>query len=441
MSRDLKQKAIRAFTWDISGSYILRGVTFVVSIFLARILDPSDFGVVGIVLALNGFFLLFIDFGFTSAIIQCQEINDIKISSVYYINLALSVAFSLIIISSAPLIAGFFGDFRLVDILRVMTLSLLVGGFTAVQISLFRRNMDFRPLTFAYIIGAAVSGSISVILALRGYGLWSLVWQSIINQAVISISLWLQSTWRPVLKFSLDSVKDLWTYGSDIMLAALVDGLFSRIDILVVGRFFSMADLGFYSRAKSFKNISINLSTSSVSKVLFPAFSALQNEPARLISAYKKSLEVVGSLIAFVCGILFLVAEDMFIILITDKWLPSVSLFRILILTGLFFPVSSVMVNLLKGVGHSRLFLRLEILKKILVLPTFVVAYFYGLHVFLWSVLVVTIFNLFLNAGGVHKAVSIPIVEQLQIPARDFLFLGLLLILLTLIFQHYPFGQ
>ena len=333
-----------------------------------------------------------------------------------------------ILILIAPTLSIFFENGALSSVFRAISLVFVINALNAVQLSLFRRKLQFRSITAAYIIGAIVSGICSIILAINGNGYWSLIWQILINQSVISICLWIQSEWRPKLLFDLTSISGLWKYGKHIMGVAILDGIFTRLDVLFVGKLFAFTNLGYYTRAKSFTNLSINLSTSSLSKVLFPAFSEIQNDKVRLRRTFLNILSVVAGIISFVVGLLFLIAEDFYVLLITEKWLPSVFMFQVLILAGLFFPINSVMVNLIKGVGNSRLFLNLAIIKKILVLPAFVIGYHYGIEYFLYWLLVSSILNLIVNMKGVSTILNVSIVEQIKELVPDVILVALIVI-------------
>ncbi len=410
---DLTRKTIfSAWVWDAAGTYILKIVTLTVSIILARILDPVDFGVIGIILALSSFAQIFVDFGFSSAIIQSKDLNSTKLSSVFYINLGISLLLTLILFFFSNQLAIFFDDERLFMVGKVMSVIFIIKGFNSVQISLFRKKMQFKKLTISYTISALLSGCIGIYMAYAGYGLWSLVFQILSNSLFLSIFIWLQSNWKPKMVFSFNSIRDLFSYGSNIMLSALVDGIFSRLDIFFIGKLFAMESLGFYTRAKSFKNTAITLSTGSLSKVLFPTFSAMQDDKERVKKSYLMLLKLVAGIITLFCGMLFLIAEDFYVILITEKWLPSVPLFQILILSGIFYPLSSIMINIIKGLGHSKLFLQISVVKKIIQLPSFVVGYYYGVFWFLISVLCLALIGFTINMWAVQKTIGVKIKKQ-----------------------------
>lgn len=412
-------------------------MSIVISIILANLIDPAEFGVIGIILAINGFFRVFIDSGFSNAIIQSEEVTDNQLSSVFYVNIAIAVTIALLLLMSAESLSIFFAMPDLALPMQVMSATLIINSLTTVQTSVYIKALDFRSLMKANVVSVLISGSIGIYLALSGYAIWALVVQVLIASAVYACMIWVQSTWRPKWYYSWDDIRVLWDYGSKILAMGVVEGLLNRVDVFLIGRVFSATDVGLFTRAKSFKQMTIQLSTSSMSKVLFPSFSKIQRDRVRLDEILAKVSKLAISAITLVVGLMFLVAEDLFIILLNEKWMPAVPLFRLMVLAGIWFPLNSILLNYIKAVGESKVFLRIGLIKKSMLIPCFVIAYYYGIKVYLLALIVVSIISYLINLAGVSSVSDLRFHDQIKTILPELLLFVSVLTMAYLLLDHY----
>lgn len=433
----ITSKSLSAFFWDLSGTYLTSFASIVISIILANLIDPSEFGVIGIILAINGFFTVFVDSGFSNAIIQSNKITDNQLSTVFFVNLAIAILCALLLILSADAASVFFAMPDLKLPLQIMSSVLVINSLNTVQTSLYRKALDFKSLVKANIISVIVSGGVGVYMAFAGYAIWALVVQVIIASIIYSVALWGQSRWKPSLYFRWADIQGLWDYGSKILMMGVIEGLFNRVDVLLIGRVFSATDVGLFTRAKSFKQMSIQLSTSSMSKVLFPSFSKVQGDRERLDMMLTKVSKLAVSVITLVVGLMFLAAEDLFLILLNEKWLPAVPLFRLMVLAGIWFPLNSISVNYIKAIGESKLFLKLGIVKKSAMLPCFVIAYYYGIEAYLLSVIVVATLSYVINLMGIASVSKLSVFAEIKAILPEIILFGLSLTGLFVVLEYY----
>ena len=410
----LKQKTIIALTWSFIDNSARQGVQFIAGIILARILAPREFGLIGMITIFIAVSESFINSGFSNALIRKKECTQADYSTVFYFNLTIGVIFYLTLFFSAGMISAFFDEPQLKAILQVIGLVLIIFALTIIQRTILVKRIDFKLLTRISVISALLSGIIGISMAYAGFGVWSLVARTLAGAFFTSFFLWLWNRWKPALVFSIQSFKELFGFGSKLLLSGLIDTVYRNVYYLVIGKYFSAQELGYYTRASQFKAVPSQNISGVMSRVTYPVLAQLQDNKELLKAAYKRLVKSV-MLISFVLMIgLSAVAEPMIITLIGEKWRPAVIYLQMLCFVGMFYPLSSLNLNMLNVLGRSDLFLRLEIIKKILAVPTIVIGVIWGIKVMLAGMMVNTLIAYYLNSYWSGRFINYPMKEQVK---------------------------
>ena len=403
----LKTQGTKAFIWDFSGKMAMHGMGFVVSIFLARLLEPSDFGLVAMVMVIIGIAGIFSDVGLGSALIQRRRVLPIHYSSVFSFNVTIGALLTLLTFLAAPLIASFYNNQELIPLTQVISFSFVIGAFSAVQSTKLRKELNYALLTKVAFISSLISGIVGISLAFNGAGVWSLVVQSLTQGIVYNILIWSVSHWKPSVEFSLKALMQLWAFGFRMFLSGLLDTVFTRLDTIIIAKLFTPATLGYFNRAKSLDQMVITYSSGSLMSVLFPLLSKIKNDLPRFQNVIIKSLGIITFVTFFLLGGLYLVSHELIVLLFGEKWLQSVYYFQILVLSGFAYPISALLVNVLSSRGNSKAFLRLEIYKKIIAMLNLLVLYLWGIDAYLYGLIVQGSISVYLNIVFVSTEISL----------------------------------
>ena len=404
----LKEQGKKAFIWDFFGKMATHGMGFIVSIFLARLLDPADFGLIAMVMVIIGIADVFTDVGLGSALIQRRKVTRIHYSSVFYFNIAIGLLLAFITYISAPWISEFYNSEQLLPLTQVMSFLFFINAFSNVQSIRLRKELNYALLTKISFVSSLLSGIIGVSLAFLGAGVWSLVAQTLAMGIMYNIIVWNTSKWKPSLLFSWRAMKQLWGFGFRMFLAGILDAIFTRLDFLIIGKLFPPATLGYFQRAKSLNNMVVRYSSGSLMAVLFPILSKIQNDLLRFQNIILKSLGIISFIVFLLLGGLYLVSEELIVLLFSDKWLASVDIFKILVLSGFSYPISALLVNVLASRGKSKVFLRLEICKKLIASVNLLVLYFLGINIFLYGLVVQSFLAVSLNIFFASREIKLP---------------------------------
>lgn len=403
----LKEKGIKAFVWQLLNKVLTNGMGFIVSIFLARLLEPSDFGLIAMIMVIFGLANVFTDVGLGAALIQRRRALPIHYSSVFYFNVFIGGFLTLLTYQSAHLVSEFYNNEALLQLTQAMSFLFIITALTSVQNTLLNKEIKFALLTKISLLSAFISGVTGIALAFGGAGVWSLVAQLLVNGIIYNIVIWFVSTWRPNLSFSWKALTQLWGFGFRMFLAGMLDAIFVRLDFLIIGKLFTPATLGFLQRAKSLNNMVVQYSSASLMAVLFPVLSKIQNDLPRFQNVIIKTLGIICFVVFLMLGGLYLISGELIVFLFTEKWLHSVGYFQILVLSGFSYPVSALLVNVLKSRGDSKGFLRLEIYKKVIMTLNFIVLYHYGINMYLYGLIVTSVLGVSLNILFVSKEIKL----------------------------------
>src|SRR5699024_1277657 len=338
----------------------------VIFIVLARVLTPEAFGLMGMLAVFIAVSQSLTDSGFGQALIQKKETDEVDYSSVFYINLTVSVIIYVLLFVTAPLIASFYGEPILINLIRVLGLKFIIAAFSMVQIARLTKQVQFKKLMMAKLPSTLLGGAAGISAAYMDYGVWSLIIQQLTDATAYSIQIWIQSKWRPIRVFDWQRVKELFDFGSKMMVSGILNTVYKNIYEIVIGRFYATAQVGFYTQAHKIKQLPVQNISSTLARVTFPILSEIQDDDVRLKRAYKRILRQVVFIIAPIMVGAVVVAEPLFRFVLTEKWLPAVPYFQWLCVTGFFYPLNAYNLNILKVKGRSDLFLKLEVIKKVI---------------------------------------------------------------------------
>ena len=362
---NIKKKAMGGVIWTFAELILNQGVQFLIQIALARLLLPSEFGLIGMITVVVAISNTFIDAGFTNALIREKEPSQKDYSTVFYFNLIAAIIIYCAIFIFAKNISVFFGQVQLADILKVLSVTIIINAFGSIQRTILTRKLNFKKLMIINLTSSIISGIVAVILALRGYGVWSLVIRMLIMQAMQSILLCTFNRWIPSLVFSMKSFNRLFTFGWKLLVSAIIETVYQNIYYLIIGKVYNDTELGYYTNAQKLRDMVSGSITSAVQKVSYPVLSSMNNEKQNLGLAYKKIIKL-SVYITFPVMIGFLAISSSFILLaFGEKWSASIVIFKILCVAGALYPLHAINLNIIQVKGRSDLFLRLEILKKI----------------------------------------------------------------------------
>jgi O-antigen/teichoic acid export membrane protein len=386
---------------------------FGISIVLTRLLSPTEFGIMGMAMVVIAFARVFLEMGFNRAIIQQSEVSQIQYSTVFYLNAGVALLLTLLCFFAAEPLAVFYKQPLITPVFRVVSVSFLLNGLTLVPSALLYKRLHIRANSIQTIVAAVLSGVAGIWMAYHGYGVWSLVVQSLANSAVLLVLNFYYSKWWPQWAFSLPSIRPLWAYGSKLFASGLLDAFYTRLDTFIIAKIFSPATLGHYNRAQSMDSMVKQFSAGSMMGALIPYIAQLQNDRPAMRELYLKYLHAILFVSFGICGALFLVAKPLFVILFTARWNYAAELFQLMTISGFGWPVSALMVNIISGSGNSSAFLRLEVLKRIIILPVYIFGFLLGLKGFIVFLMLVGLVTVGMNAAYAGREIALGLRPQI----------------------------
>lgn len=436
----LKDKTVKGVGWSAIDNVAQYAVSFVVSIVLARLLTPDDYGLIGIIAIFTTICTALIDGGVSSALIRKKNATADDYNTIFFLNLGMSVLLYIVIFFCAPLIARFFGREELVLLTRVSTISMIIGAFSSIQQTRLIKLIDFKTQTKITIIAAIISGIVGIVMAIMGCGVWSLVTQSLTNQTLRTIMLWMLNKWAPQLRFSYKSFKELFGFGWKLMVSALLNDIWKELYQVVVGKFYSPATLGQYTRAKGFSQLFSKNLTSVVQRVTYPVLSDIQEDKVRMINAYRRIIKTTMFITAISMFALGAVSEPLIYCLIGSKWHEAATYLPLICIGGSLYPLQAINLNMLKVQGRSDLFLGLEVVKKIIALGPLFVGAFVGIMPMLYVNLITGIIAFFLNSYYSGKLLGYSSFMQLK-DVMPFYGIAIVVALSVYFFKYLPISN
>ena len=366
MSGALKHTAVQGILWSSIERFSVQGIQFVIMIIMARLLTPEDYGLIGMLVIFLAISQSLIDSGFSQALIRKQNRTEVDNSTVFYFNIAVGFVLYLLFYIAAPWVAEFYGLPQLTLVMRVVCLGILFNSLAVVQRALLTVKIDFKTQAKASLIAVAISGILGVTLAYTGFGVWALVCQQLVNLGINTLLLWLFSKWKPLRTFSWQSFRELFSFGSKLLASGLLDTTYSNIYPIVIGKVFSAGDLGHYTRAHQFSVFPSSNVTGVLQRVTYPVLCSIQNDIDRLRGVYRKFLKLSAFVIFPLMTGLAAVSFPFVRLVLGEKWMFCAELLQIICFSMMWYPIHAINLNLLQVQGRSDLFLRLEIIKKVL---------------------------------------------------------------------------
>ncbi len=407
-----KSKILSSLFWKLMERGGTQGIQFIVQIVLARLLIPEDYGVIALVTIFIIIANVFVQSGFNTALIQKKDANESDFSSVFYLSLFVASLLYVILFFAAPIIAAFYDESQLILVLRVISVTLFFGAFNSIQNAVVARKMQFKKLFFSSLGAIIASGTVGIVMAYTGFGVWALVLQQITNQLLIIVILWFTVEWRPRLLFSFERVKSLFSYGWKLLVSSLIDTLYMNLSSLIIGKIYNAEMLGFYNRGKQFPELIVINIDGSIQSVMLPAFASQQDNRQRVKDMVRRSI-VTSSFILFPMMVgVAVIAEPLVKILLTEKWLPCVPFLQIYCVSYALWPIHTANLQAINALGRSDIFLKLEIIKKILGLAILGVTVFYGVYAIALGSIISGLIGTIINSYPNEKLLNYSYKEQ-----------------------------
>lgn len=402
------------FIWRFAERSGAQIVQFIVSIVLARILSPETYGTIALVLVFAQILQVFVDSGLGNALIQKKDADDIDFSSVFYFNMFCCFILYGLIFLLAPFIAGFYNDTSLIPVIRILCLTVVISGVKNVQQAYVSRTLQFKKFFFSTLGGTIASAIAGIYIAICGGGVWALVAQKLINLTVDTLILWITVHWRPKLVFSFDRLKNLLQFGWKLLVSALIDTTYTNLRQLIIGKMYSEADLAYYNRGNQFPNIIVLNINSSIDSVLLPVMSKEQDHPEQVKAMTRRAIKTSIYIMAPIMLGMAFAAEPLVRLVLTDKWLPCVPFLRIFCITYMFYPIHTANLNAINAMGRSDLFLKLEIVKKVVGMILLLSTMWFGVMAMAYSLLVGCVAGQMINSWPNKKLLNYGYKEQLK---------------------------
>lgn len=414
--KSLKSKTITGFFWSFLDLIANHGIQFVVQIILARLLLPEHFGIIGMILVLIAVSNAIVDSGFSQALIRDQHTTQEDYSTVFYFNLFISLVLYGLLFSTANKISVFFEEPQLTKIIRVLSLVLIINSLAIIQKAMLVKKVDFKTLTKISVIAVIISGSLTIFLAMSGFGVWSLVINMIALQFVQTGLLWYFNKWIPSLTFKVQSFNKFYSFGYKLLISGLIDTFFYYIYFVIIGKMYSTNQLGYYTNAVKIKDLASFAIVSTVQRVTYPVLSSIQQEKERLKYGFKSVIKT-SAFINFPLMVgLAAVAKPLFIVLFGDKWIPSVTYFQLLCFAGMLYPLHAINLNVLQVKGRSDLILLLEIIKKSLLAILIILSLLFGFGIIglIWTAVISSFVSFLINSYFSAREIEYSSKEQIK---------------------------
>lgn len=410
----LKQKAMKGVAWSAIERFSAQGVQFVIGLILARLLTPEDYGLIGMLAIFLAISQTFIDSGFSTALIQKKGRDELDFSTIFYFNIVVAVFCYSLLFFTAPLIAKFYDQPLLAQLTRVIGLSIVINAFSVVQRAKFTINVDFKTQTKASLSAIILSGLIGIYLAYTGFGVWALVVQTLIRRSIEVLVLWLISKWIPQQGFSFQRFKGLFSFGSKLLFSALLDTTFQNIYTIVIGKLFSAGSLGFFTRASQFAAFPSANITGILQRVTFPVLCEIHDNETQLQTAYRKIIKFSALVIFPLMMGLAALADPLIITILTDKWAETAWMLQIMCFSMMWYPIHAINLNILNVKGRSDLFLKLEIIKKILTIIVLIITIPLGIKAMLLGQVFASYVALIINLHYTKKIINYGFWQQIM---------------------------
>lgn len=414
MAESLKKQAVSGILWSAVERFSVQGIQFLIMIIMARLLSPKDYGLIGMLTVFIAVAQSLIDSGFSQALIRKQNRTEIDNSTVFYFNIVVGFALYSLFYTIAPLVAQFYQTPELTLLMRVICISIIFNSFAVVQRALLTIKIDFKTQAKATLTAAVLSGIVGISMAYSGMGVWSIAGQQLTNLGVNTVLLWLLTGWIPSKHFSWQSFQELFAFGSKLLCSGLLDTLYRNMYLIVIGKVFSASNLGYYTRAQQFSDLPATNLTGILQRVTYPVLCKIQNDNERLSVAYRRFLRVSAFIIFPIMLGISALATPIVLLLLKEQWLFSATLLQIICFAMMWYPIHAINLNLLQVKGRSDLFLRLEIIKKIIAVVILCVSIPLGLIAMCIGQIFSSLVSLIINTHYTGKLIQVGFIQQLK---------------------------
>jgi len=426
---ELGSKVKRGFAWDMTGSLFNQVIGLAITIFLARLLTPAEFGVVALAMVFISLTNVFTDVGFTQGLIQREKIDNGHYNSIFLVNISLSLLMGGIIYLSANLIGTFYDSKEVVRIVKYLALIPVIGSFGMVHRSILVRKMDFKSLSLRTMVCAVIGGVVGITAAVYGEGAFSLVWKQLASELIGVIVFWWGSKWIPDFRFSLTKVKDLFNFSQFVFFDALVRTFFDRLDTLFIGKVFSPEVLGLFGRAQSLNLIVSDYTSNSVRKVMYPALCSIQNDSKRFNNIFLRTVSMSSAGSVFLAGSIYFIAEPFILLVLGPQWKEAIPIFKLLVFVTLISPHIGINAQAILSKGFSKTKLYMNGVHRFLGLLPMAFGFFYGIEVFTFVLICSKFLVLMAYVLFAQKKLHINWKEQWKITLVTFAPFGICLVL------------
>ena len=406
--------AIRSFLWKLLERISVQVVQFAITIVLARLLLPKEYGIIALIMVFVNICQVIVDGGFNTALIQKKDADDIDFSTIFYFSILMALAVYAVLYFVSPFIADFYSQQNLIPVIRVLSLILILNSINSIQNAYVSRNLLFRKMFMCSFCSVLISGGAGILMAYHGYGVWALVTQMLVAQIIQTIIMWVVLGWRPKRVFSFERLKGLLNYGWMIFTTNIIVTVFVNIRKLIVGKFYTPDSLAYFERGDQFPNLIMANIHSSIQSVMFPIFSIEQDNRQRIKSMLRRATKTSCFLIYPLMMLLIVSAKPLVLFLLTDKWLPVVPFMQIFCVANFFRPITIPNLEAIKALGYSDIFLKLEIIKKIVDVTFLITAVFYGIYAIAWSIVLFNFVCIFINLYPNKRLLDYGISEQIK---------------------------
>lgn len=411
---DLKDQAINGVLWNSVGKFSAMGIEFVVGIILARLLTPKEFGLIGTIMVVIALSEIFINSGFSQALVRKQDCTQKDFSTAFFFNMAVGILFFVILLLTSGPISKFFNNHELKPLIQVLGIGLIISSLTLIQRVRLAKEINFKLQTKISIIASFLSGAIAISMAFSGFGVWSLIAKTLSNQGLNSIMLWYWNRWKPDFIFSIESFKILFGFGSKLLISGLFGTLLANINYIIIGKYFTPQDLGYFTRAELFRNLPSQNVSSIVSEVGYPVLAKVQDNRPLMKEVFRKMLVNTFFIIAILMAGMASTAEAMIMTLLGEQWMPSVVLLQMLCIIGIMVPLNTMNVNILNVVGRSDLYLKLQFFTQLMVIPNIFIGVFFGIKALIVGMIFITFAGYVIFNHESNKILNYSIREQLH---------------------------
>ena len=422
--------------WSVSGNFSIQLALLITSIILGRLLDPEDYGIIGMVSIFTAVAQSILDSGFGTALIQKKDVDDVDSSSIFYFNLFMGIILVILFHFAAPLISEFYNQPILVPITRIISYSFIINAFGLVQTSLLTKSLNFHQQFKAAIVSVIGSSIVGVFMATQNLGVWSLVGQLLSRYFINTLMLWGLSAWRPKLTFSIDSLKSMFPFGSRLLATGLLETIFNNIYQTFIGKFYSISQLGFYSKALTLETSISKATSTSLSKVTLAAMSPYQDDESMIKKYYKNSIKLTMFIHAPLMIGLLGIADPLIRFLLTNKWAPMIPFFQLFCVIGFFLPLNNLNINLLFVKGETNKYLMLQIIQKIIIIFVILITYKLGINALILGQIFTALFSLILLYLSTRRILEYPLIEQIKDLSHIFIF-SFIMVLFVLIINFF----